>query len=86
LIIPNPSQTVLNPYIGGAYQQATSGLTATGTLTLLWLKCIHLDRNISDQGCYELEGGCFSVYAFEYLPGQFIHLMKCQESISSGFL
>lgn len=51
LIIPNPDQTTLNSYVGAAYQQATSGLTAT------------------DQGCYELEQGCFSVYAFEYVPG-----------------
>ncbi|KAG2156292.1 glycoside hydrolase family 16 protein [Suillus clintonianus] len=50
-IIPNPSITVLNTYIGGVEQQATSAVTNT------------------NQGCYEGETGCFSVYGFEYLPG-----------------
>ncbi|KAF5325958.1 hypothetical protein D9611_000763 [Ephemerocybe angulata] len=43
--------TVLNPYTGGIYQQAVSGLSLT------------------NQGCYEGEGGCFAVYGFEYSPG-----------------
>ncbi|KAI5120828.1 hypothetical protein M0805_007016 [Coniferiporia weirii] len=51
LIIPDPTNTVLNPYKGGAYQQATSGLTET------------------NQKAYELSGGSFSVYGFEYKPG-----------------
>ncbi|KAG0709871.1 glycoside hydrolase family 16 protein [Suillus ampliporus] len=50
-IIPNPSITVLNTYIGGVEQQATSAVTET------------------NQGCYEGETGCFSVYGFEYVPG-----------------
>lgn len=25
--------------------------------------------SITDQACYELSGGCFSEYGFEYLPG-----------------
>lgn len=51
LIIPNSDITTLNPYIGGAFQQATSGVTET------------------DQDCYELTQGCFSIYGFEYKPG-----------------
>ncbi|KAF9455067.1 glycoside hydrolase family 16 protein [Macrolepiota fuliginosa MF-IS2] len=51
LIIADPAITELNPYKGGAFQQATSGVTET------------------NQGCYELEQGCFSTYAFEYKPG-----------------
>lgn len=43
--------TVLNPYTGGIYQQAVSGLSLT------------------NQKCYEGEGGCFAVYGFEYSPG-----------------
>ncbi|KAJ7574310.1 beta-glucan synthesis-associated [Mycena floridula] len=43
--------TTLNDYLGGAFQQATSGVTDT------------------DQNCYELGTGCFSVYGFEYKPG-----------------
>ncbi|KAG8215428.1 glycoside hydrolase family 16 protein [Butyriboletus roseoflavus] len=51
LAIYDPNITVLNPYIGGAYQQTTSGLTLT------------------NQDCYELDKGCYSVYGFEYVPG-----------------
>ncbi|KII83673.1 glycoside hydrolase family 16 protein [Plicaturopsis crispa FD-325 SS-3] len=51
LIIPDPKSTKLNDYIGGAFQQTTSGLSVT------------------DQNCYELGQGCFSVYGFEYAPG-----------------
>ena len=29
LIIPDPSTTILNPYVGGVTQQATSGVTTT---------------------------------------------------------
>ncbi|KAK2461638.1 hypothetical protein APHAL10511_006101 [Amanita phalloides] len=49
--ITDPTLTVLNPYRGGAYQQATSALTNT------------------NQSCYELTTGCFSIYGFEYKPG-----------------
>ncbi|KAJ2914672.1 hypothetical protein MD484_g5735, partial [Candolleomyces efflorescens] len=45
------SQTILNPYMGGVFQQAVSGLSFT------------------NQSCYELEGGCFATYGFEYTPG-----------------
>ena len=75
MIIPNLTSSTLNTYVGANYQQATSVLTTTGT-TLLWLKCIYLVKSILDQDCYELAGGCFSIYAFEYVPGQFIHLIK----------
>ncbi|TEB21437.1 beta-glucan synthesis-associated [Coprinellus micaceus] len=43
--------THLNPYAGGVFQQAVSGLSTT------------------NQSCYELEGGCFATYGFEYAPG-----------------
>ncbi|KAJ3550468.1 hypothetical protein NMY22_g456 [Coprinellus aureogranulatus] len=43
--------THLNPYAGGVFQQAVSGLSRT------------------NQSCYELEGGCFTRYGFEYAPG-----------------
>ncbi|KAJ8509418.1 hypothetical protein ONZ45_g8416 [Pleurotus djamor] len=51
LIIDNPEITELNSYIGGVFQQASSGVSQT------------------DQNCYELRTGCFSVYGFEYKPG-----------------
>jgi len=51
LIINDPIVSTLNPYIGGAFQQATSVVSKT------------------NQGCYELDSQCFSVYGFEYKPG-----------------
>lgn len=48
--IDNPT-SFYNTYVGGAFQQATSAITAT------------------DPQCYELTGGCYSVYGFEYRPG-----------------
>ena len=75
MIIPNLTASTFNSYVGANYQQATSVLTDTGT-TLLWLKCIYLVKSILDQNCYELTEACYSVYAFEYAPGQFIHLIK----------
>ncbi|TFK56944.1 beta-glucan synthesis-associated protein [Heliocybe sulcata] len=51
LIIPNTTATSLNSYMGGVFQQASSGVSQT------------------DQQCYELTGGCFAVYGFEYKPG-----------------
>ena len=51
LKIPDPDVTILNSYMGGAYQQATSAVSQT------------------NQDCYQLEGGCFAVYGFEYKPG-----------------
>ncbi|THH13367.1 hypothetical protein EW146_g6836 [Bondarzewia mesenterica] len=49
--IPNSAVTIMNPYKGGVYQQAVSGVTRT------------------DQNCYQLGTGCFSVYGMEYKPG-----------------
>lgn len=40
-----------NPYMGGIWQQCTSGLS------------------VNNQSCYELSGGCFTTYGFEYKPG-----------------
>ncbi|KAF7324806.1 Beta-glucan synthesis-associated protein [Mycena kentingensis (nom. inval.)] len=51
LVINDPSISVLNSYIGGATQQASSVVTNT------------------NPQCYELTGGCMSVYGFEYKPG-----------------
>lgn len=51
LIINDPTVTKLNSYMGGVYQQATSGVSQT------------------NQNCYQLGTGCFSVYGFEYKPG-----------------
>jgi len=51
LIIPDPTVSELNTYMGGAFQQATSVVTKT------------------DQNCYQVGTGCFSVYGFEYVPG-----------------
>ncbi|KAJ7182667.1 beta-glucan synthesis-associated protein [Mycena crocata] len=51
LIIPDPENAVLNTYLGGVYQQASSVVVQT------------------NQQCYELGGGCMSVYGFEYKPG-----------------
>lgn len=50
-IIPNPSISQQNTYVGGDLQQATSVVTQT------------------DQSCYELSGGCYSTYGFQYQPG-----------------
>lgn len=47
----DPNRTVLNAYLGGAFQQTTSGLS------------------LSNPNCYELSGGCYTVYGFEYKPG-----------------
>ncbi|KAF9445544.1 glycoside hydrolase family 16 protein [Macrolepiota fuliginosa MF-IS2] len=51
MIIYDLDKTELNTYVGGAYQQTTSGISKT------------------NQQCYELTGGCFALYAFEYKPG-----------------
>ncbi|TFK62967.1 glycoside hydrolase family 16 protein [Pluteus cervinus] len=50
-MIVDPVTTQLNEYVGGVFQQTTSGLA------------------LSNQLCYELNGGCFATYGFEYLPG-----------------
>jgi len=51
MIIPNPSISSQNTFIGSSTQQATSVVTET------------------NQGCYEQDLGCYSVYGFEYQPG-----------------
>jgi hypothetical protein len=47
----DPDVSILNPYKGGAFQQAVSALSTT------------------DQQAYELSGGGYSVYGYEYVPG-----------------
>ncbi|KAJ6462076.1 beta-glucan synthesis-associated protein KRE6 [Mycena sanguinolenta] len=51
MIIPDPSITAQNAFVGNVFQQTTSALTNT------------------NQDCYQLKGGCFSTYGFEYTPG-----------------
>ncbi|GLB34042.1 putative beta-glucan synthesis-associated protein (SKN1) [Lyophyllum shimeji] len=51
MVIPNPSISKQNTFIGSATQQANSVVTDT------------------NQRCYELDDGCYSVYGFEYKPG-----------------
>jgi beta-glucanase (GH16 family) len=68
LIIPNTSATFLNEYMGGVFQQATSGVTETSMFNDLLCK----DRDsliFADQECYERTGGCSEIYGFEYKPG-----------------
>jgi hypothetical protein len=33
---------------------------------------------LSDQDCYEAKGGCFSVYGFEYAPGEEFNSDNCE--------
>ncbi|KAG2008507.1 beta-glucan synthesis-associated protein KRE6 [Coprinopsis cinerea AmutBmut pab1-1] len=47
----DPDVTHYNDYVGGVWQQTTSGLA------------------ITNQQAYELSGGLFAVYGFEYKPG-----------------
>lgn len=65
--IPNPDTTILNPYIGGVFQQATSSLTTTSKLKKS-CNCPHVNR-LSDQSCYTQKTGCFATYGYEYKPG-----------------
>ncbi|KAL4078027.1 glycoside hydrolase family 16 protein [Scleroderma citrinum] len=53
--IYDPDITVLNPYRGGNFIGAYQQTTSGLSLT--------------DQDCYELDKGCYSVYGFEYVPG-----------------
>ncbi|KAG1730800.1 glycoside hydrolase family 16 protein [Suillus occidentalis] len=55
--IPNPDVTQLNSYLGGVYQQSTSGVTNTNAYQIL------------DQNCYTQKTGCFSTYGYQYKPG-----------------
>ncbi|KAJ6593908.1 beta-glucan synthesis-associated [Mycena capillaripes] len=50
-ILPDPTISQLNTFIGSVTQQATSVVTST------------------DPACYEQDGGCFSIYGFEYKSG-----------------
>lgn len=70
LIIPDPTISLLNGYIGGDDQQATSVVTQTGMSQPIgnwWL----VTSLLVDQNCYEAPPGtgCFSVYGIEYKPG-----------------
>ncbi|KAF8958578.1 beta-glucan synthesis-associated protein-domain-containing protein [Flammula alnicola] len=51
VVFQDNGTTIHNPFVGGAFQQTTSGLATT------------------NQNCYELNQGCFAVYAFEYRTG-----------------
>lgn len=65
--IPNPDVTQLNSYLGGVYQQSTSGVTNTSKSDLT---CNRSDANqILDQNCYTQKTGCFSTYGYQYKPG-----------------
>jgi len=78
LIIPDPEITILNPYKGGVFQQATSGVTETSKF---YVHCWHSPFYIyifKDQQCYELEQGCYSVYGFEYKPGMSFVILSGQ--------
>jgi beta-glucan synthesis-associated protein KRE6 len=68
LIIYNETITELNPYKGGAFQQATSGVTETSKFLTCVLEC--WANGVSPDGdCYELGTGCSEIYGFEYKPG-----------------
>lgn len=66
--IPNPDVTILNPYIGGVFQQATSGVTTTSKTTKGFTVIVML-RLVIDQSCYTQNTGCFATYGYEYKPG-----------------
>lgn len=54
--------------MGGAFQQATSGLSFTGK----WSSWSHVEHSLtpcSDQEAYELTGNQYSVYGVQYQPG-----------------
>jgi hypothetical protein len=65
--IPNPAVTQLNSYMGGVYQQATSGVTTTSK-SKTSCNCSHVNQ-LSDQNCYTQDTGCFATYGYEYKPG-----------------
>lgn len=88
MIIPNATGTELNVYVGGMTQQSTSGLTIAGEVLLSWLEghvCLILRGGV-DQGCYELEDGCFSTYGFEYKPGPHFPPLPVFEFFKKFFL
>ena len=68
LKIYDPDVTVLNPYHGGKCAlRMTDGV-------LEWLFAGAYQQttsglSLTDQDCYELDKGCYSVYGFEYVPG-----------------
>jgi len=53
LVITDPTKTLLNPYMGGVFQQATSGVTTTNQ------GCYELNTT----------SACYAVYGFQYQPG-----------------
>ncbi|KAF8905867.1 beta-glucan synthesis-associated [Mucidula mucida] len=61
LEIYNSTVSQLNLYRGGVYPQSTSA-------SLAFHGCL-INSIAVDPDCYELEGGCYSVYAFKYKPG-----------------
>ena len=68
LKIYDPDVTVLNPYHGGEYAYAIAG----GLLKQLFAGAYQQTTSglsLTDQNCYELDKGCYSVYGFEYVPG-----------------
>lgn len=67
LIIPNPDVTELNSYMGGVFQQATSGVTTTSKPKMS-CTCSHINPCL-DQSCYTQNTGCFATYGYEYKPG-----------------
>lgn len=73
MVIADPDVTIDNPYLGGAFQQATSGVTETseGRSTVTRKQTLNVVFfMLQDQGCYELTHNCFSIYGFEYQPGK----------------
>ncbi|KAJ7888736.1 beta-glucan synthesis-associated, partial [Mycena leptocephala] len=56
MIIPDPSITAQNAFVGNVFQQTTSAE-------------VRMLIAAPDQDCYQLKGQCFSTYGFEYTPG-----------------
>ncbi len=80
MIIYDATETYLNTYTGGAFQQATSGVSLTGEF-LRQRRESRIDMG-EDQNCYQLATGCFSVYGFEYKPGKaFISLAQLPQQL-----
>lgn len=58
--IPNPSVTTLNPYMGGVYQQATSGVTVTNQSCYTGLSGCFATYGYEYQPGYQSDGGYIS--------------------------
>ena len=71
-MIQDSSLSGLNIYQGGAYQQATSVVTATSACISrpcrMWRNWTQVKLR-TEQTAYELNGGEFSTYGFQYKPG-----------------